>query len=215
MQFDAEEHKDAGYGAIPKGNYEVRIESVENKVNSKLTGRYLEFVLEVLGPSCAGRKLWYRVTISHRESEQAAKIGLGQLSALSRSVGLPRWSDERQLVGLVGEIVVGLDREDPTRNDVKGWVVRDKDQQRAPAANPHKTQQYGAPQGYPQQPPRAPSYPPQGYPQHQPQGAPQQGYGPPQHAPQQGYTSPYGEVPRRGMGDPDPALYENHDDVPF
>lgn len=202
MQFDAEEHKDTGFEAIPKGNYRVMIEKVEQKTNSKGTGSYLQFELIVRDGTYAGRRLWYRCTVEHSESEAAVKIGLGQLSALSRSVGRPKWRSERELVGLEGEVIVGIDKEDQTRNDVKGWVVRDRAQQTAPAGNPHKSAHYGgaaaAPPHHGPPPsagprPGAPGVPgprSQGYPAQAPQGYPQ---------------SPYPEMPRRGMSQPAPA----------
>lgn len=230
MQFDAEEHKDTGFGTIPKGTYPFMVDKSEMKVTQNGKGEQL--VLEVIvteGPY-RGRRLWDRFTVSHTESEKAVEIGLGRLSACSRALGIPKWRHERELVGRVGEAVVGFDKGDETRNEIKGWVVRDRAAQQAPTSNPVKSQHY-APPGYSQQQPVASSVGPRpGAPGAPSQRAPGSGYPP---APQ-GYPSAppaargpsmgppvptYPEMPRRGMSETSPPdAYEPppyDDGVPF
>lgn len=236
MQFDAEEHKDTGFEALPKGNYVVMIDKAETKYTKNGKGEML--VLEVIvhdGPY-RGKRLWDRFTISHTESDAAVKIGLGKLSACSRSVGMPRWRNERELVGRVGEVTVGVDKEDATRNEIKGWVVRDRAAQQAPTSNPAKSQHY-APPGYAQQQPVGHGGPPPAH------AAPPAHYGPPTSAPRpgapgapsqraqgsgypsapQGYPSAppaarppaptYPEMPRRGLSDAPPT--DSYEPPPF
>lgn len=222
MQFDAEDHKDTGFDPLPKGTYPVLIDKVEMKQTKNGLGQYLQFELIVHGGTYNGRRLWYRCTIAHSESEQAVKIGLGQLSALSRSVGLPRWRSERELNGRFGEVVVGIDKSDPNRNEVTGWVVRDRAAQREPVSNPPKAAHYGGAAARPHGGPPPASYPGAGA------HRPPQSYGapPPQSAPPAPPSRGYPGAPAPRMAPPPQAppedAYESYeppapydDGVPF
>lgn len=109
---------------LPKGRYTVRILAAEEKDNSTRSGRYLKVELEVLGPSHAGRKLWSNMTTEHANA-QAQSIGLGQVSAMARAIGRLTWDHESEIVGLIGDVSVGLEKDDPTRNRVLGWLAQD------------------------------------------------------------------------------------------
>ncbi len=78
--------------------------------------------------------MWARYTTEHETSEQAVGIGLGQISAMSRAVGVMAWDHETELIGAVGECKVGVQRDDPERNEVKGWVI-DSENRGAPVYN--------------------------------------------------------------------------------
>ena len=124
MRFNATDHKPAtdGFEPLPKGKYRVRIMAAEERENNNRTGSYLKVELEVLGPTHVGRKLWANMTTQH-QNEQAQSIGLGQISAMARSIGRLTWDHEREIVGEMGEVSVGLEKDDPTRNRILGWVI--------------------------------------------------------------------------------------------
>lgn len=238
MQFDAEEHKDSSFEALPKGNYIVMVDKAETKWMKSNKGEQLVLELIVHDGPYRGRRLWDRFIISHSESEDAVRIGLGKLSTCSRSLGMPKWRHERELVGRAGEVVVGFDKSDETRNEIKGWVVRDRAAQQAPTSNPAKSQHY-APPGYGQQQPIGHGGPTPHVPTHYgpPTSAPRPGApgAPSQRVPGSGYpsapqgypTAPsaargpsmgppaptYPEMPRRGMSETSPP--ESYEPPPF
>lgn len=125
MRFDANRIQPAQFGPIPDGTYRVRVEQAEEIENKQRTGCYLELVLVVADGAFKGRKLWARYTSAH-ENVKAQEIGLGQISAALRALGRPVIDHERELVGAVGDCVVGRDRSDSERNEVKRWILLDE-----------------------------------------------------------------------------------------
>jgi hypothetical protein len=123
MRFDARNVPPADNSPLPDGEYEVRVESANEVENKNRTGCYLELVLVVVGPSHQGRKLWARYTTQHQESEKAVQIGQGEISAAMRSLNKMAFNHESELNGCVGRVRVGRDRNDASRNEVKGWVL--------------------------------------------------------------------------------------------
>lgn len=123
MRFNANEVAPADFSPIPDGEYEVRVDSANELDNKNRNGCYLELVLIVVGPTHQGRKLWARYTTQHQESVEAVKIGQGQISAAMRSMGKMVINHESELNGCVGRVRVGRDRNDASRNEVKGWVL--------------------------------------------------------------------------------------------
>lgn len=127
MRFNANniEPQVNDFEPIPKGKYRLRIDEAEERDNSKGNGRYLWLALSVAEGPHKGRKLWSNVTTEHAESEDAVRIGLGQISAMARAIGLMSWNHEREIVGRLGEAYVGLetDNRGEKRNKVSGWVV--------------------------------------------------------------------------------------------
>ena len=185
MPFDASQHEPArAFEPLPAGKYPVRILNAEERTTAKGDGKYYAFELEVSSGPGAGRKLWHNITTAN-PSQQAVTIGLGQLSALTRSVGMMRWQSEKELIGRIGDVVVGIDKRDATRNEVKGWVV-EKAAQVAPVTNPPKAAHYGGAAAQPR-----------------PAGPPTGGWGPPVQT-----RKPQGPPPG-----PPPEAYD--DEVPF
>lgn len=148
MRFDANDvPPDANtFDPIPKGRYQVRIEAAEERENSNRNGAYLWVEMTVLGPSHQGRKLWAQMTTEHSQSEEAVKIGLGQISAMARSIGRMSWDHEREIVGSVGECMVGLEKNDPTRNRVMGWTTPGENKGAPTYTKQHQTHAYSTAQ---------------------------------------------------------------------
>ncbi len=125
MRYNANEHPEPvdNFTPLPKGKYRVKIKLAQECDNANRTGKYLKVELDVLGPTHHGRKLWANMTTEHAASPQAVEIGLGQISAMARSIGYPSWDHESEIIGREGEVYVGFERDDPTKNRVTGWVV--------------------------------------------------------------------------------------------
>lgn len=147
MRYNANEHPEPqdNFSPLPKGRYQVRIAQAQECENSNRNGCYLKVELDVLGPTHQGRKLWAQMTTEHQESQQAVEIGLGQISAMARSIGRLSWDHEGEIIGLTGECYVGLEKNDPTRNRVTGWAIPTGETKGAPTYT-RQHQQHGAEQ---------------------------------------------------------------------
>ena len=84
---------------LPSGWYVGHIIESELKQNSKGTGSYLQFVIEVDTPSHANRLLWARHTWEHTSSPVAVEIGHRQVAALCEAIGRKAISDTNELHG--------------------------------------------------------------------------------------------------------------------
>ena len=84
---------------LPAGWYVGHIIESELKQNSKGTGSYLQFVIEVDTPSHSGRWLWARHTWEHESSSAAVDIGHRQVASLCRAAGRSSISDTEELHG--------------------------------------------------------------------------------------------------------------------
>lgn len=127
MRFNAanvpDSNTDRDDSPLPDGTYTVKVRKATEIDNKSGTGRYLELVLDVLGPTRAGATLWARYTTEHHTSEKAVTIGLGQLKDAARALGKPAFDHEVELVGCTGQCKVGRQRDNADRNEVKGWIV--------------------------------------------------------------------------------------------
>lgn len=126
MKFNANNAPQLGErdnSPIPDGTYRVEVITANELDNKMGTGKYIELALEIVGPSHVGRRLWARYTTSHSTSDKAVEIGLGQLGEASRALGHPVFDHESELAGCIGECKVGRQRNDPERNEIKGWIV--------------------------------------------------------------------------------------------
>lgn len=111
------------FSPLPSGAYEVEITGSEVKDTKAGTGCYLSLELTVIGPTCAGRKVWQNITLKNANSE-AESIGQAQLSALCRAVGIGVLKDSDQLFGKVVRVRLGLEKGKdghPDRNKVTAW----------------------------------------------------------------------------------------------
>lgn len=135
MRFNANTTPDAPArddSPMPDGDYDVRVRAATELDNKIGTGRYLELVLDVLGPTHAGNRLWARYTTEHSTSEKAVTIGMGQLKQAALALGHPTFDHEVELVGLTGRCKVRRQRDNAERNEVKGWIVPETGEPRSP-----------------------------------------------------------------------------------
>lgn len=112
------------YDALPPGEYEVIVTESDLRENSKGTGHFLAITLDVQAPEqYRGRKLWNNITVSH-QSAKAQEIGKQQLAQLVKACGFETISDSEQMHGIPVIATVKKQKDDPTRNDVKGYKAR-------------------------------------------------------------------------------------------
>lgn len=109
------------FDALPPGEYEVIVTESDLRENSKGTGHFLAITHDVQQPEqFRGRKLWNNITVSH-QSAKAQEIGKQQLAQLVKACGFEGISDSEQLHGIPVIAIVKVQKDDNTRNDVKGY----------------------------------------------------------------------------------------------
>lgn len=122
--FDAENVEPLGDRTpIPAGDYRCAVIKSEWKKTKGGTGRYLEFVFQVLEGKHQGRLLWARLNLENKNA-QAVQIARGELSSICRAVEKLKPKDSIELHGIPLIVKVGVkNREDngePT-NEIKGY----------------------------------------------------------------------------------------------
>ena len=119
--FNAAEVQPSSFEAIPTGTYEAVISNSESRPMKSGNGMGFNLEFEIISGECKGRKVFAWITFEHRTSPDAQRIGREQLSAICRAVGVTQLNDTAQLHNLPLLIVVALDKNDPTRNIIKGF----------------------------------------------------------------------------------------------
>lgn len=124
---------------VPAGEYRVVIVESEEKENSKSTGTYHQFTMEIVDGEHKGRKLWERLNLNN-PNDQAVSIARSTLSAICRAVGVMKPRDSTDLHNLPMSIKVGLERRKDTgelSNVIKGYLPKgDAPPPAAPPATP-------------------------------------------------------------------------------
>ncbi len=137
--FDANEVEPAApRSAIPAGDYQVVIIESEEKPNSKQTGTYLQFTMEVIEGQHKGSKLWARLNLVN-PSDVAVGIARAELSSICRAVGVMKPHDSSDLHNLPFVVKVALEKRKDNgelSNVIKGYAG--KDGAKAPAEPPKK-----------------------------------------------------------------------------
>lgn len=121
IMFNAAEVQPSSFEAIPTGTYEAVISNSESRPMKSGNGMGFNLEFEIISGECKGRKVFAWITFEHRTSPDAQRIGREQLSAICRAVGVTQLNDTAQLHNLPLLIVVALDKNDPTRNTIKGF----------------------------------------------------------------------------------------------
>lgn len=121
IMFNAAEVQPSSFEAIPTGTYEAVISNSESRPMKSGNGMGFNLEFEIISGECKGRKVFAWITFEHRTSPDAQRIGREQLSAICRAVGVTQLNDTAQLHNLPLLIVVALDKNDPTRNNIKGF----------------------------------------------------------------------------------------------
>ncbi len=139
--FDANDvEPNAGFEAIPTGQYLAVITESEMKPTKSNQGYYLQLTFEVIEGEYAGRKVWARLNLEN-PNETAVAIARGDLSAICRAVGVltPNDSDELHDIPLLIK-VVAKKRQDTGEltNEIKGYADPKK-AEKPTAKEPAKT----------------------------------------------------------------------------
>lgn len=109
FHFDADqvEVSQPEFTLIPKGT-KCWFELTEADIVQTRSGSQLTYTAEIKGPEYAGRKVWGRITLTCSTSAEAEKIGLGQLAALCKAIGISKPSDTNELLGQPFEGTIGI-----------------------------------------------------------------------------------------------------------
>ena len=97
--FELNDLPENEYGLLKDGNYAAFIEQADVKITSKGDGHYIKLMLQVMGPTNKGAKLFHNINISLPSSPEAERIGRQQLRQLMEAIGLMRLSDTDELIG--------------------------------------------------------------------------------------------------------------------
>ena len=124
INFNAAEVEPSSFDVIPSGTYEAVISNSESRPMKSGNGMGFNFEFEIISGEQKGRKVFCWITFEHRTSPDAQRIGREQLSAMCRAVGVTQLNDTAQLHNLPMMITVAIDRNDTTRNIIKGFKKR-------------------------------------------------------------------------------------------
>jgi hypothetical protein len=109
------------FDPLPKGDYEMMIVKSDVKSTQAGTGHYIELEMHVLGGEHSGRRIWERLNIDN-PNKTAQDISQAALAALCHAVNVPDMSETEQLHDIPFVAHIEIDKKDPTRNRVMGYV---------------------------------------------------------------------------------------------
>lgn len=90
---------------IPAGQYKAQIVKSDWKANKAGTGRYCEFVFEIVSGEHKGRRIWSRLNLEN-PSGQAVSMARAELSAICHAVGVMQPKAPQQLFNI--PLVIGV-----------------------------------------------------------------------------------------------------------
>jgi hypothetical protein len=90
---------------IPAGQYRAQIVKSEWKANKAGSGRYCEFVFEILTGDQKGRRIWSRLNLENPNA-QAVSMARAELSAICHAVGVMSPKAPQQLFNI--PLVIGV-----------------------------------------------------------------------------------------------------------
>lgn len=139
-----EESKNAGFDALPAGEYVVVITAAELKTNANNAGEHVSITAQVIEGDFENRLLFHNFNVQNA-NPTAEKIGRGELSCLCKALGITAPTDTDELKDIPFRVKVAIDRKDPTRNQMKAFLsadaattaaVEEKKEVEKPAAKP-------------------------------------------------------------------------------
>jgi hypothetical protein len=117
VETEAAEARD--FSPLPDGTYTAIINRSELKVTKAGNGQYLEVAFEIIEGDKKGRLLFHKMNLQN-PNPTAEKIGRAELAKLCQACGVDNPKESEQLHDIPVVIKVGLDKNDPKRNAVKG-----------------------------------------------------------------------------------------------
>jgi len=109
------------YGPLPAGDYEMIIVKSDVKPTKAGTGHYLELEMQIVSGEHSGRRHWERLNIDN-PNKTAQDIAEAALASLCFAVGVTNMDDTVQLHDIPFIAHVEIDRKEPDRNRIMGYV---------------------------------------------------------------------------------------------
>jgi hypothetical protein len=154
--FKPKDHEPSGdFSLVPAGKYVCQIAEASVQPTKARNGHYVKVMLKILEDEFANRVLYDNINIDN-PSEKCTQIGLSQLSALGRAIGV----DSLQSVSQIsGQVVVASVRVKNENNEIKTYIS--VSEYRASQNQPsQQAVQQSPPQAVQQPPPQAVQQPP-------------------------------------------------------
>ena len=124
LMFDASTIDTSSHDPVKPGTYEAVIADTEVRPTRNGNGKGINVTFEILSGDAKGRKVWAWINFQHPKAE-AQRIGQEELARLCKAVGVGKLDDTTQLHNLPMMITVGIDKDDPTRNVIKGYRAKE------------------------------------------------------------------------------------------
>ena len=134
LNFNASAIDTASHDPIPAGTYEAVITATEIKPTRSANGTGINIPFEILSGGAKGRKVWEWINYQH-PNQEAQRIGQQTLATICKVVGIAQLNETEQLHNVPLMITVGFDRNDATRNVIRGYAAK-SGAQAAPSAVP-------------------------------------------------------------------------------
>ena len=136
QNFNPAQHEQPNiYDLLVPGKYIVQITRTEVKATKAGDGHYLKLEMTILDGQYKNRKVWSQINIANPSAE-CVKIGLGELSALSKAAGIGELSDSAQLLNATIEVRVSVKGD---QNIVRGYAPIGQIQLPPPPSSPPTT----------------------------------------------------------------------------
>lgn len=119
--FNANEVETQSFEPVPPGKYLAQIEDAELK-NTKSGGAGLNLKFKVATGQHSGRILFDWINLAHPTSTKCVEIGQQQLAGLCKALSVVTVTNTNELLGKQIGLQVAIDKDDSTRNEVKGYI---------------------------------------------------------------------------------------------
>lgn len=103
-------------GALPAGEYAVKIDKAELKTTNSGDGQYIKLQLRVTGPTHVNACVFTNLNIVNR-NETAERIGKQQLRSIMEAINLQTITDTDQLIGGVMLVKISCQPDDYRRGN--------------------------------------------------------------------------------------------------
>ena len=134
LNFNASAIDTASHDPIPAGTYEAVITATVIKPTRSANGTGINITFEILSGGAKGRKVWEWINYQH-PNQEAQRIGQQTLATICKVLGIAQLNETEQLHNVPLMITVGFDRNDATRNVIRGYAAK-PGAQAAPSAVP-------------------------------------------------------------------------------
>jgi hypothetical protein len=106
LDFNSDDHEPVQNDLLPRGEYKATVVASEMK-ETRSGGEMLRLEFQILEGQFLNRKVWENYNLVNI-SEQAVRIGKGQLSSLCRAIGVGQMKDSSELHYKPLKITVGV-----------------------------------------------------------------------------------------------------------